>query len=142
MKRYLSAEEIAEQLRREGDHNVSSRTVHYYAEQRLLPPPEYDGSRPRYTQTHLDAMRRVRALKRSGRTLDQVAEMLTPAAPAAQAGSAASGIARSGARAVLRGPKTIVVGRGLTLAVEGWTDDEIARIVQAIRAEVQALGRE
>ncbi len=68
LEHYLSAEDIADVLRREGDITISGRTVHYYAEQRLLPPPEYHGSRPRYTDTHLVAMRHARDLKRHGYT--------------------------------------------------------------------------
>ena len=137
---YLSAEQIAETLRGEGDVHVTGRTVHYYAEQRLLPPPEYDGKRPRYTRLHLDAMRRVRALKRSGRRLEDIVELFGGAAgaPAAPV-TAAREPAAHRYSPPSAGQRTIAVGPGLTLTASGWTDDEVSRIVAAIRAEVEAL---
>src|SRR4051812_32580552 len=152
MPQYLTAEEIAELLRAEGDQSISGRTVHYYAEQRLLPPPEYDGARPRYTAVHLEAMQRARALKRRGHSLDEIGELVAPGSirpapvsPAAIAPSAPAAIAPPAAARPLaraeRGPRTLAVGPGLTLSAAGWTDDELSRIAAAIHSVVVALGR-
>ena len=149
MARYLTAEEIAEALRSDGDAHVSARTVHYYAEQRLLPPPEYDGARPRYTSVHLEAMRRARALKRRGHKLGEVGSLIAPPAPAQIAPPASGGVPPLSPAEVREGrteapshtQRTIAVGPGLTLSASGWGDDDLARIVAAIRGELEALGR-
>jgi DNA-binding transcriptional MerR regulator len=133
---YLSADEIAAILRAEGDESISARTVHYYAEQKLLPSPEYDGTRPRYTAVHLDAMREARRRKREGQRLREIAPLanrisstpLPAQAPAAMVPPAAPPRppARPGATAIVRAP-------GLTLAAEGWSDDVLHRIVRAVQ---------
>lgn len=135
MPEYLSADEIAAVLRREGDEAISARTVHYYAEQKLLPPPEYDGTRPRYTSVHLEAMREVRRRKHGGQRLREIAPAverfttgpLPAAAPlVAPPPPAAPPPVRSGGR-------TIAVAPGLTLAAEGWSDEDLAQIVRAVQ---------
>lgn len=129
MPEYLSADEIAAMLRNEGDDTVSARTVHYYAEQKLLPPPEYDGTRPRYTAAHLEAMREIRRLKRGGQRLREIAPMVdrAPASPP----PAPPQVAMMPAP-VQSGDRTIAVAPGLTLAAKGWSDDMLRRIVHAI----------
>lgn len=139
MPEYLSADEIAAVLRREGDESISARTVHYYAEQKLLPPPEYDGTRPRYTGVHLEAMREVRRRKHGGQRLREIAPAverftaspLPAVAPLAVLPPAAPPPVRSGGR-------TIAVAPGLTLAVEGWSDEDLAQIVRAVQDAVAA----
>ena len=149
MGQYLTAEEIAQALRDEGDSTVSSRTVHYYAEQRLLPPPEYDGARPRDTSVHLDAMRRARPRKRRGLSLEDVAAQVTPVPSIAEHTDAAQHMRtpalvppapRMAGRAG-SGQRTIAVGQGLTLSASGWPDAALQRIVRVIQAEIEALGR-
>ena len=135
MADYLSAEDIAAILRREGDANVSARTVHYYAELKLLPPPEYEGTRPRYTETHLAAMRELRRQKRAGKRLRELSPPLveddtTTARQPAMLPAAAPMPAGRGRR----GPVTLRVARGLTLQAEGWSDADLARIIAAIQA--------
>ncbi len=132
VSRYLSADEIVATLRAEGDQNVTARTVHYYAEQKLLPPPEYDGTRPRYTAAHLDAMREVRRRKRSGQRLREIAPLLDPASVALPRPTARSG------------QRTIAIASGLTLAADGWSDEALAQIVRAIQDVLTAreLSRE
>lgn len=140
MPEYLSADEIAAVLRREGDDSISARTVHYYAEQKLLPPPEYDGTRPRYTGAHLEAMREVRRRKRGGQRLREIAPSVDrftsgpfPAAvpPSVPPPAVPQPPARSGGR-------TIAVAPGLTLAAEGWSDEDLTRIVRAVQDAVAA----
>lgn len=136
MPEYLSAEEIAAVLRREGDESISARTVHYYAEQKLLPPPEYDGTRPRYTGVHLEAMREARRRKRGGQRLREIAPSIDrlaagPIPAAARPPAAPQAPVRSGGR-------TIAVAPGLTLAAEGWSDEDLNRIARAILDAVAA----
>jgi DNA-binding transcriptional MerR regulator len=42
---------------------VSARTVHFYVQQGLLPPPEGAGRASRYTAVHLDRLRLIRRLQ-------------------------------------------------------------------------------
>ena len=128
MSQYLSADEIVATLRAEGDQNVTARTVHYYAEQKLLPPPEYDGTHPRYTVAHLDAMREVRRRKRGGQRLREIAPLLD---------TASTGLPRP---APGLGQRTIAVAPGLTLAADGWSDEALALLVRAIQDVVAARG--
>jgi DNA-binding transcriptional MerR regulator len=128
VSQYLSADEIVATLRAEGDQNVTARTVHYYAEQKLLPPPEYDGTRPRYTVVHLDAMREVRRRKRGGQRLREIAPLLE---------TASAGLQRPAPRS---GQRTIAVAPGLTLAADGWSDEALALLVRAIQDVVAARG--
>ena len=128
MSRYLSADEIAVTLRAEGDEDVTARTVHYYAEQKLLPPPEYDGTRPRYTVAHLDAMREARRRKRGGQRLREIAPLLD---------TASTGPPRPDRRS---GQRTIAVAPGLTLAADGWSDEALAQIVRAVQDILTARG--
>jgi len=51
---------------------VSRRTVRYYIQEDLLPPPYGVGRGPHYGPEHLDALRRVRSLQEAGRTLDEI----------------------------------------------------------------------
>ena len=54
---------------------VNPRTVRYYVQLGLIPPPPGRGLGGRYGQEHLDRLLRVRALQRQGVSLDQVASL-------------------------------------------------------------------
>jgi DNA-binding transcriptional MerR regulator len=137
MAGYLSAEDIASILRKEGDADVSARTVHYYAELKLLPLPEYEGTRPRYTEAHLNAMRELRRQKRQGKRLRELSVSSTAdgSVPQSQAPGVASAPVPPASRR--RGAVTIRVARGLTLQADGWSDADLTRIVQAIQAVLE-----
>ena len=51
---------------------VSRRTVRYYVQEDLIPPPHGVGRGNHYGPEHLDQILRVKALQESGRTLDEI----------------------------------------------------------------------
>jgi DNA-binding transcriptional MerR regulator len=57
---------------------VSRRTVRYYVQENLLPPPFGVGRGNHYGRAHLDQLLRVKALQESGRTLDEIRRDIQP----------------------------------------------------------------
>ncbi|MFE9480006.1 MerR family transcriptional regulator [Streptomyces spororaveus] len=55
---------------------VSVRTVRFYRERRLLPPPRRDGRIGWYSETHLARLRTIAALLDRGHTLGGIAELM------------------------------------------------------------------
>jgi hypothetical protein len=51
---------------------VSRRTVRYYVQEGLIPPPFGVGRGNHYGQDHLDQILRVKAMQEAGRTLDEI----------------------------------------------------------------------
>jgi len=51
---------------------VSRRTVRYYVQGGLIPPPEGLGRGNHYGPEHLDALLRVKAMQEAGHTLEQI----------------------------------------------------------------------
>ncbi|HXV65306.1 MAG TPA: MerR family transcriptional regulator, partial [Vicinamibacteria bacterium] len=51
---------------------VSRRTVRYYVQEGLIPPPHGLGRGARYDRAHLEQLLRVKALQERGLTLDEV----------------------------------------------------------------------
>ena len=51
---------------------VSRRTVRYYVQEDLIPPPHGVGRGNHYGPEHLEQILRVKALQESGRTLDEI----------------------------------------------------------------------
>ena len=51
---------------------VSRRTVRYYVQEGLLPPPLGVGRGKHYDQSHLDRLLRVKAEQEAGRSLDDI----------------------------------------------------------------------
>jgi DNA-binding transcriptional MerR regulator len=68
---------------------VSRRTVRYYVQENLLPPPFGVGRGNHYGQAHLDQLLRVKALQEAGRTLDEIRREIQPRAQRAHAAEAA-----------------------------------------------------
>jgi DNA-binding transcriptional MerR regulator len=56
---------------------VSRRTVRYYIQEGLLPPPLGVGRGRHYGKAHLDALLKVKALQEAGRTLDEIRDVLS-----------------------------------------------------------------
>jgi DNA-binding transcriptional MerR regulator len=56
---------------------VSRRTVRYYVQEGLLPPPLGVGRGNHYAPEHLEQLLRVKALQESGHTLDDIRLALT-----------------------------------------------------------------
>ena len=63
-------EELAERA------GVSRRTVRYYVQRGLLPPPRGLGRGKHYTEAHLAALVRIKELQESAVPLDEIAERL------------------------------------------------------------------
>jgi len=121
---------IAELAERGG---VSRRTVRYYVQRGLLPPPTGVGRGKHYTEAHLEALVRVRELQESGVALAEI--------PAH--GEDGGGVGDSPPAA----PKEqstwtrVVLGEGLELHVRGRRLSETQ--VRALEAAVHgALGEE
>jgi DNA-binding transcriptional MerR regulator len=57
---------------------VSRRTIRYYVQENLLPPPFGVGRGNHYGRAHLDQLLRVKALQESGRTLDEIRSEIQP----------------------------------------------------------------
>ncbi len=55
---------------------VSRRTVRYYVQEGLIPPPLGLGRGNHYTPEHLEQLLRVRALQENGRTLVEIRRVL------------------------------------------------------------------
>lgn len=71
---------------------VSRRTVRYYVQRGLIPPPDGTGRGRHYGRAHIDALLRVKAEQEGGRTLveilghDDPAQLPGPAPPAPDVG--------------------------------------------------------
>ena len=55
---------------------VNRRTVRYYVQLGLLPPPEGAGRGHYYLQEHLERLAWIRDLRQHGRSLDQIRQLL------------------------------------------------------------------
>ena len=55
---------------------VSRRTVRYYVQEGLIPPPLGLGRGNHYTPEHLEQLLRVKALQENGRTLVEIRRVL------------------------------------------------------------------
>lgn len=119
---------------------VNRRTVRYYVQRGLIPPPTGVGRGRHYTQEHLDVLRRVKRLQEKGARLEEIAEgkgdseLATshPRSPAATL---------LGAGFTQRGWRRIEVAAGVELHVEDRRDLDatgLARAVAALRAALTA----
>jgi DNA-binding transcriptional MerR regulator len=64
---------------------VSRRTVRYYVQEGLLPPPLGIGRGNHYGPAHLQQLLRVKAQQEAGRTLDEIRRALDGSAPRSSA---------------------------------------------------------
>ena len=76
----LNADDIAEALRKEGDAEVSARTVHFYRRQGIL-PPAYGRGDSAFGPEHLALMREARRLRREGLSVEDVRARLAAGPP-------------------------------------------------------------
>ena len=74
---------------------VSRRTVRYYVQEDLLPPPFGVGRGNHYGQEHLDQLRRVKALQEAGHTLDEIRRALAKGRPVSAVAAPRSASRRS-----------------------------------------------
>lgn len=56
---------------------LSRRTIHYYVQRGLLPPPEGGGRGHYYTAGHVEQIRRIRAWQDAGTSLDRIKASLS-----------------------------------------------------------------
>jgi DNA-binding transcriptional MerR regulator len=59
--------------------DVSPRTVRFYIQEGLLPPPEGAGRGSHYTAAHLATLRRIADLQRAGHALGAIRQLLAAA---------------------------------------------------------------
>ena len=98
---------------------VSRRTVRYYVQEDLLPPPLGVGRGNHYGQEHLDQLHRVKALQEAGHTLDEIRRALVEGAPTA-APSRAPKLTRSASPDLARSLwRRLSLAPGVELHVEG-----------------------
>jgi DNA-binding transcriptional MerR regulator len=62
---------------------ISRRTVRYYVQEGLLPPPLGLGRGNHYGREHLDRLLQVKALQEAGRSLDDIRQLLGQQPPTA-----------------------------------------------------------
>ena len=55
---------------------IPRRTIRYYVQRGLLPAPLGSGRGHYYTQEHLQRLRRIREMQRTGQSLDEIAERI------------------------------------------------------------------
>jgi len=61
---------------------VSRRTVRYYVQERLLPPPLGVGRGDHYGQAHLDALLEVKSMQEAGLSLEAIRRAVSRTGPA------------------------------------------------------------
>ncbi len=61
---------------------VPRRTIHFYTQQEILPPPEGAGLSTRYRQIHLVRLKLIPILRQEGLRLDQIRNFYKTQAPA------------------------------------------------------------
>ena len=64
---------------------VSRRTVRYYVQEGLIPPPEGLGRGAHYRREHLDALLRVKAMQEQGLLLEEIRHAVSSGEPRAAA---------------------------------------------------------
>ena len=57
--------------------DISRRTIHFYTQQNLLPPPKGAGVGSRYTETHLLRLKLIPKLRRDGLRLNEIRSKFT-----------------------------------------------------------------
>ena len=76
MTRSVAREYRIGELAREA--GITVRTLRYYQERKLLPPPRREGRIGWYSQAHLDRLRVIGQLLDRGHTLGGIGELLRP----------------------------------------------------------------
>src|SRR5690554_4685301 len=124
----LSLEQLSDQS------GVPGRTIRFYIQKGLLPPPHGERRGAWYTPEHLAALLRIRQWQESGLSLDAIAGLLqarqeAPLAPA-----------RPGAIEVR---SHLIVADGIELSVAperaGLTQSQIRQLFQRVRAALDEL---
>lgn len=74
---------------------VSRRTVRYYVQEGLIPPPAGLGRGAHYGREHLEALLRVKSMQERGLMLEEIRLALSPGKPRAAAPQAMRSVSRS-----------------------------------------------
>jgi DNA-binding transcriptional MerR regulator len=74
---YYTAKEIADILAMEGDTEMTLRKVRYYTQIGMLPALPIINNKPKYTAVHLEHLRALRTMQRTGEKLDDIKEKLS-----------------------------------------------------------------
>lgn len=69
---YYTAKEVSEILQLEGDQEMSLRKVRYYSQINLLSPLETVNGKGKFTEKHLEELRAIRTLQKTGERLDDI----------------------------------------------------------------------
>ena len=129
----LGVDELAERA------GVSRRTVRYYVQRGLLPPPQGLGRGKHYAEAHLNALIRIRELQEEGVPLDEIGARL------AGRSNTDRGTPRSttseGAAAVRPASATqttwtrLTMGEDVELHVRGrrLTEEQMRKLARAVR---------
>lgn len=107
---------------------VSRRTVRYYIQRGLLPPPHGLGRGKHYTEAHLAMLVRIKELQEAAVPLETIAAQLhAPAEPVAASSSAPEPLQSSWTR--------IAVAPDLELHVRGrrLSEEQLHKVVLAVR---------
>ena len=100
---------------------VSRRTVRYYIQRGLLPPPRGLGRGKHYTEAHLSTLVRIRELQETAVPLETIAAQLNepePAQPVAGTGAGDTQPAQTSWTRVVLGPDVELHVRGRRLSEE------------------------
>lgn len=125
-----------EELARAAD--VSPRTIRYYVQRGLLPPPEFHGKDTTYGREHLLRLRAIKRLQQAHWPLEQIASRIGGATPAQLERLVA---AEPEPPAAAPSPEPIVAGErwerfvlapGLALHLEGDAPPDARRLAHAI----------
>jgi DNA-binding transcriptional MerR regulator len=79
---------------------ISRRTVRYYVQEGLLPPPRGLGRGNHYGREHLDRLLQLKALQEAGRSLDEIRQLLGQREAPASTPSTAPPLARTAWRRI------------------------------------------
>lgn len=71
MKTY-TAQELADNLQQQGDTKINKRTITYYSQIGLMPDLEIVKKRRVFTEIHMDYLRAIRTLAKTGKSLKQI----------------------------------------------------------------------
>jgi DNA-binding transcriptional MerR regulator len=113
---------------------VTRRTVRYYVQRGLLPPPTGTGRGKHYTQAHLDALLKIVELQRTGVALAEIpGHLATGRPPAAPQRRQEATILQSSWTRVVLGDDLELHVRG----ARGLDSERLARLADAVREILQ-----
>ncbi|MEJ7811451.1 MAG: MerR family transcriptional regulator [Gemmatimonadaceae bacterium] len=97
--------------------DVTPRTVRYYIQQGLIPPPEGRGPATQYDQSHLDRLNLIRRLQRQHLPLAEIRRQMESLSDAAVAGLVSAPEGRGRKSSALDYVRDVLSGRAKEIAV-------------------------